>query len=77
MVVAKRIAYKSLRKGLRLNLLYANAVWARYVSHRFWRDWLLHSYKLNRVRDTERLGQDRSLYGRLYAGHGPPQNEVN
>lgn len=46
----------------------------RFVSHRYSRDWLIHSYKLNRVRDLEKM-QNMKQAGKLYQGHGPREPE--
>merc|ERR1719187_1750277 len=44
---------------------------ARFVTHKHAKSWLLHSFKLNRVRDTERM-ESVKYSGKLYQGNGPP-----
>ena len=44
----------------------------RFVVHEHCRDWLIHSYKLNRVRDIDGM-QKLKHAGKLYQGHGPKE----
>jgi len=53
-------------------VLQVGIVEARFVGHKYSRDWLIHSYKLNRVRDVDKM-QKMKYAGKLYQGHGPHQ----
>ena len=47
----------------------------RFVVHKHSRDWLIHSYKLNRVRDHEKMEKLKHS-GKLYVGNGPVKGET-
>merc|ERR1719186_1436479 len=61
-----------LEKALEKNLvIVAGVVKVRYVAYRHAKNWLLHSIKLNRVRDLERM-ESVKFSGKLYQGNEGP-----
>ena len=67
----KKLLQFTLEKCLVLDV---GIVKTRFVSHKFCKSWLIHSYKLNRVRDLEKM-QKVQFAGKLYQGHGPKEKE--
>ena len=67
----KKLLQFTLEKCL---VLEVGIVETRFVSHKYSNSWLLHSYKLNRVRDLEKM-QKVQYAGKLYQGHGPQDNQ--
>jgi len=45
-----------------------------WVCHKYCRDWLIHTYRVNRVKTGEKL-ESAKFSGKLYQGHGPSREE--
>ena len=45
-------------------------LFSSWVCHKYCRDWLIHTYRVNRVKTGEKL-ESAKFSGKLYQGHGP------